>query len=103
VEHHFTGPHFAFDWRDRNYFAEPDDVQIDVGIELPLDVFRRTRSIRFSTTDQRRSTSRSAFRWRRSSATPTAAATGSIFALPDWLFQKIEAAGIRLQSVGGRF
>src|SRR5690242_19997174 len=37
----YTGPHFAFEWRERSYFADFDEAQIDAGIELTLDICRR--------------------------------------------------------------
>jgi hypothetical protein len=37
----YTGPHFAYDWRDRHAFAEHDEAQTDAAIELTLDLCRR--------------------------------------------------------------
>ncbi len=94
----YTGPHFAFDWRDRNYFAEPDEAQIDAAIELTLDICRRHEI------DPVFYYPSTAFDFPRCFQVATIVCHSNCrrdkldLALPDWVFQKIEAAGIRLQS-----
>ena len=57
----------AAEWRERSYFAQLDEAQLDAGIELTLDVCAGMRSILSSTTRRRRTTFRVAFRLRRHS------------------------------------
>ena len=37
----YTGPFLNYDWRGYSYFAQLDEVQVNAGIELTLDVCRR--------------------------------------------------------------
>ena len=94
----YTGPHFAYDWRDRSYFAEPDEAQIDAGIELTLDICRRHEI------DPVFYYPSTVFDFPRCFQVATIVCHSNCrkdkldLCLPDWVFQKIEAAGIRLQS-----
>ena len=94
----YTGFHFAAEWRDRSYFAELDELQVDAAIELTLDVCRRNdiEPVFYypSTT----------YDFPRCFQVATIVCHSNCrrdkldLFLPDWVFQKIEAAGIRLQS-----
>ena len=94
----YTGPYFPYEWRERSYFAEPDEAQIDAGIELTLDICRRNGIDPVfyypSTT----------FDFPRCFQVATIVCHSNCrkdkldLCLPEWVFQKIEAAGIRLQS-----
>jgi len=94
----YTGFDFTADWRGQTHFAELDEPQVDAAIELTLDVCKRHDIAPVfyypSTT----------FDFPRCFTVATIVChsncrkdTLDLF-LPDWVFQKIEAAGIRLQS-----
>jgi len=94
----FTGFHFAADWRGASFFAELDEVQVDAAIDLTLDVCAKNNIDPIfyypSTT----------YDFPRCFQVATIICHSNCrkgkldLFLPDWVFQKIEAAGIRLQS-----
>ena len=94
----YTGYHLAAEWRDDNYFAELDEAQVDAALELTLDICRRNEIDPVfyypSTT----------YDFPRCFQVATIVCHSNCrrdkldLLLPDWVFQKIEAAGIRLQS-----
>jgi hypothetical protein len=94
----YTGLHFAAEWRERNYFAELDEAQIDAGIELTLDICGRHEI------DPVFYYPSTVFDFPRCFQVATIVCHSNCrkdkldLCLPDWVFQKIEAAGIRLQS-----
>ncbi len=94
----YTGLHFTAEWRGEQYFAELDEAQVDAGIELTLDVCARNRiepSFYYPSTT---------FDFPRCFQVATIVCHSNCRAdkidlfLPDWVYQKIEAAGIRLVS-----
>jgi hypothetical protein len=94
----YTGHHFAAEWRDGNYFAELDEAQVDAGIELTLDVCTRHQIdpvfyYPSTTYDFPR-----CFQVATIVCHSNCRKDKTDLFLPDWVFQKIEAAGIPLQS-----
>jgi hypothetical protein len=94
----YTGPFFAFDWRDYSYFAQLDEAQVDAGIELTLDICRRHHiepSFYYPST---------AFDFPRCFQVATIVCHSNCrrdktdLALPDWVYERVEGAGIRLVS-----
>ncbi len=94
----YEGPHFAYEWRERSWFAEPDEAQIDAAIELTLDVCRRHEIepvFYYPST---------AYDFPRCFQVATIVCHSNCrkdqldLCLPEWVVQKIEAAGIRLQA-----
>ena len=93
----YTGPHFAADWRGRSFFAEVDEAQIDAGIELTLDICRRHQIdpvfyYPSTTYDFPR-----CFQVATIVCHSNCRKDKTDLFLPDWVFQKIEAAGIPLR------
>ena len=94
----YTGPYFTHDWRDEHYFAEPDAAQIDAAIALTLDVCQRHEI------DPVFYYPATAYDFPRCFQVATVICGTNCrrdnvdLCLPDWVYQKIEAAGIRLQS-----
>jgi N-acetylmuramoyl-L-alanine amidase len=94
----YRGLHFTSDWRGERFFAELDEAQVDAGIELTLAVCRR-HSIEPSfyypstTYDFPR-----CFRVATIVCHSNCREDKTDLFLPDWVYQKIEAAGIRLVS-----
>ena len=94
----YTGPFFTHDWRGNSYFAQLDEAQVDAGIELTLDVCRRheIEPVFYypSTT----------FDFPRCFQVATIVCHSNCrkdkmdLCLPEWVYEKIQAAGIRLQS-----
>jgi hypothetical protein len=94
----YRGLHFTGEWRGEGYFAELDEVQVDAAIELTLDVCRRHAiepSFYYPSTtfDFPR-----CFRVATIVCHSNCRADKTDLFLPDWVYQKIEAAGIRLVS-----
>jgi hypothetical protein len=92
----YTGPFFAFDWRDYNYFAQLDEAQVDAGIELTLDICRRhdiEPSFYYPSTtiDFPR-----CFQVATIVCHSNCRRDKTDLALPDWVYEKVEGAGIRL-------
>jgi hypothetical protein len=94
----YNGFHFAADWRDHAYFAELDELQVDAAIALTLDVCRR------NVIDPVFYYPSTTYDFPRCFQVATIVCHSNCrrdkldLFLPDWVFQKIEAAGIRLQS-----
>lgn len=94
----YTGPFLTYRWRGADLFAQVDEAQVDAGIELTLDICRRhdIEPVFYypSTT----------FDFPRCFEVATIVCHSNCRAdkldlcLPDWAYEKIEAAGIRLQS-----
>lgn len=94
----YTGPFFAYDWRDYSYFAQLDEAQVDAGIELTLDICRRhdiEPSFYYPSTT---------FDFPRCFQVATIVCHSNCrrdktdLALPDWVYERVEGAGIRLVS-----
>ena len=94
----YNGPFIKYDWRRSHYFAQLDEAQVDAGIELTLDICHRHEIDPVfyypSTT----------FDFPRCFQVATIVCHSNCRAdkldlcLPQWVYEKIEAAGIRLQS-----
>ena len=92
----YRGRYVSGDWRGATHFAAFDEAQIDAAIELTLDVCRRNgidpKFYRPSTT----------YDFPRCFEVATIVCHSNCRAdktdlfLPDWVYQKVEAAGIRL-------
>ena len=94
----YRGLHFTSDWRGERYFAELDEQQVDAGIELTLDLCRRhgiEPSFYYPSTT---------FDFPRCFRVATIVCHSNCredkkdLFLPDWVYQKIEGAGVRLVS-----
>jgi len=94
----YTGFHFAADWREHSHFAELDEAQVDAALELTLDICRRNDIdpvFYFPSTT---------YDFPRCFQVATIVCHSNCrkdkldLLLPEWVYQKIEAAGIRLQS-----
>jgi N-acetylmuramoyl-L-alanine amidase len=94
----YKGVHFSGDWRGGRFFAELDETQVDAAIALTLDICLRHRiepSFYWPSTT---------FDFPRCFQIATIVCHSNCRAdktdlfLPDWVYQKIEAAGIRLVS-----
>ncbi|HEY0143192.1 MAG TPA: N-acetylmuramoyl-L-alanine amidase [Thermoanaerobaculia bacterium] len=94
----YNGPYLTREWRGSRFFAVPDEEQIDAGIELTLDICRRHKI------DPVFYYPSTMFNYPRCFEVATilchsnCRADKTDFCFPDWVYQKIEAAGIRLQS-----
>jgi len=94
----YTGPFINYDWRGFSYFAQPDEAQVDAGIALTLDVCQRhgidpVFYYPSTTFDFPR-----CFQVATIICHSNCRADKADLCLPQWVFEKIEAAGIRLQS-----
>lgn len=92
----YTGRAFTGNWRGGEHWAELDETQVDAGIELTLDICRRHRIepvfYHPSTTyDHPR-----CFQIATIICHSNCRADKTDFWLPDWVWDKIRAAGIRL-------
>jgi hypothetical protein len=94
----YTGFHFAAEWREHSYFAELDEARVDAALELTLDICRRNDIdpvFYFPSTT---------YDFPRCFHVATIVCHSNCrkdkldLLLPEWVYQKIEAAGIRLQS-----
>lgn len=94
----YRGPVLTEEWRGFHHFAQLDEAQVDAGIELTLDICRRheIQPVFYypSTT----------FDFPRCFEVATVLCHSNCrrdktdLCLPKWVYEKIEAAGIRLQS-----
>jgi hypothetical protein len=94
----YGGPYLTEDWRGFRYFAQLDEGQVDAGIELTLDICRRhnIEPVFYypSTT----------FDFPRCFQVATILCHSNCrrdktdLCLPKWVYEKIEAAGIKLQT-----
>jgi hypothetical protein len=94
----YTGPFLNYDWRGFNFFAQLDEAQLDAGIELTLDICRRhdidpTFYCPSTTFDFPR-----CFQVATILCHSNCRADKTDLCLPEWVYEKIEAAGIRLVS-----
>ena len=94
----YTGFDFTADWRGATHFAELDEAQVDAAIALTLDVCHRhdIEPVFYypsTTYDFPR-----CFRVATIVCHSNCRKDKLDLVLPDWVFQKIEAAGIRLQT-----
>ena len=94
----YTGPFFAKAWRGARYFAQLDEAQVDAGIELTLDICRRhdiAPAFYYPSTT---------YDYPRCFEVATIVCHSncrddkSDLCLPEWVYQKISAAGIRMVS-----
>lgn len=94
----YTGFHFAAEWRERSFFAELDEAQVDAAIELTLDICRRNdiEPVFYYPS--------MTYDFPRCFQVATVVCHSNCrkdkldLFLPDWVFQKVEGAGIRLVS-----
>ena len=94
----YTGPFLSFDWRGSQFFAALDEIQVDAGIELTLDICRRhgIDPIFYypsTTFDYPR-----CFEVATILCHSNCRADKTDLCLPEWVYEKIRAAGIPLQS-----
>lgn len=94
----YKGEAFACKWRGYEYFAALDEAQIDAGIELTLDICRRhgidpVFYYPSTTFDYPR-----CFEVATIVCHSNCRADKTDLCLPEWVYAKIRAAGIRLQS-----
>ena len=94
----YEGVHLTREWRGEKFFASLDETQVDAGIALTLDVCLRHNiepSFYYPSTtfDFPR-----CFRVATIVCHSNCRADKTDLFLPDWAYQKIEAAGIRLVS-----
>ena len=94
----YTGRFFAQEWRGSSHFAQLDEAQVDAGLELTLDICRRydiTPTFYYPSTT---------YDFPRCFEVATIVCHSncrkdkSDLCLPKWVYEKIEAAGIRLVS-----
>ena len=93
----YTGPFLMYDWRQSSYFAQLDEAQVDAGIELTLDICRRydiDPVFYYPST---------VYDFPRCFQVATIICHSNCrpdrmdLCLPEWVFEKIEAAGIPLR------
>jgi hypothetical protein len=94
----YTGPVLIQEWRGFDYFAQLDEAQVDAGIELTLDICRRHEIdpvfyYPSTTLDFPR-----CFEVATILCHSNCRADKTDLCLPKWVYEKIEAAGIKLQS-----
>ena len=94
----YTGPLLSHDWRGSSYFAQLDEPQVDAGLALTLDICRRhdidpVFYYPSTTYDFPR-----CFEVATIVCHSNCRADQKDLCLPEWVYEKIEAAGIRLQS-----
>jgi len=94
----YTGPFLMHDWRGSRFFAQLDEIQVDAGIELTLDICRRhdIEPVFYypsTTFDYPR-----CFQVATIICHSNCRADKTDFCLPEWVYEKIRAAGIRLQT-----
>ncbi len=94
----YTGYHVNAEWRNQSYFAELEEAQVDAALELTLDICRR------NDIDPVFYYPSTTYDFPRCFQVATIVCHSNCrkdkldLMLPDWVFQKIEAAGVRLQS-----
>ena len=94
----YTGSFLQYEWRGFNFFAQLDEAQVDAGIALTLDICRRhdidpVFYFPSTTCDFPR-----CFQVATIVCHSNCRADKTDLCLPEWVYEKIEAAGIRLQS-----
>jgi hypothetical protein len=94
----YTGYHFAEEWRGHTHFAQLDEVQVDAAVELTLDICRR------NDIDPVFYYPSTTYDFPRCFQVATIVCHSNCrrdkldLCLPQWVFDKIEAAGIHLKS-----
>jgi hypothetical protein len=94
----YTGSFLNYDWRGSRYFAQLDEAQVDAGIELTLDICRR------HDIDPAFYCPSTTFDFPRCFQVATilchsnCRADKTDLCLPEWVYEKIEKAGIPLVS-----
>jgi len=94
----YTGPFLTYDWRGHSHFAQLDEAQVDAGIELTLDICRR------HDIDPVFYYPSTTFDFPRCFQVATIVCHSNCrtdkmdLCLPEWVYEKIAAAGIRLES-----
>jgi hypothetical protein len=93
----YTGPFLAQKWRGFQHFAQLDEAQVDAGIELTLDICRRNNIepvfyYPSTTYDYPR-----CFQVATIICHSNCRKDKTDLCLPKWVYEKIEAAGIKLQ------
>ena len=94
----YTGPSLTYNWRGHGYFAQLDETQVDAGIELTLDICHRhdidpVFYYPSTTFDFPR-----CFQVATIVCHSNCRADKTDLCLPEWVYEKVRAAGIRLQS-----
>ena len=94
----YTGPFLTYPWRGWRHFAQLDEAQVDAGIELTLDICRRhdIEPVFFcpsTSFDFPR-----CFRVATILCHSNCRADKTDLCLPEWVYEKIEAAGVRVVS-----
>jgi hypothetical protein len=94
----YDGPFLTHDWRGSQYFAQLDEAQVDAGIELTLDICRRhdidpVFYYPSTTYDFPR-----CFQVATIVCHSNCRADKLDLCLPEWVFEKVRAAGIPLVS-----
>ena len=94
----YTGAFLTYEWRGFDFFAQLDEPQVDAGIALTLDICRRHAIdpvFYYPSTvwDFPR-----CFQVATIVCHSNARRDKTDLCLPEWVYEKIEAAGIRLQS-----
>jgi hypothetical protein len=94
----YNGPFIAHDWRGFNFFAQLDEPQVDAGIALTLEICKRNNIepvfyYPSTTYDFPR-----CFQLATVVCHSNCRADKTDLCLPQWVYEKIEAAGIRLAS-----
>jgi hypothetical protein len=92
----YTGPFLTYDWRGHNYFAQLDEAQVDAGIELTLDICRRhdidpVFYYPSTTYDFPR-----CFQVATIICHSNCRTDKTDLCLPEWVYEKVRAAGVRL-------
>ena len=94
----YTGPFINYEWRGHSYFAQPDEAQIDAAIALTLDICRRHEIEPIFYYPSLTLDFPRCFQVATILCHSNCRPDKTDLCLPDWVFDKIEAAGIRLQS-----
>ena len=92
----YKGPYLTYQWRGYHHFAQLDEAQVDAGIELTLDICRRhgIDPVFFCPS--------TSFDYPRCFQVATIVCHSNCRAdktdlcLPEWVYEKIEEAGIRV-------
>jgi len=93
----YTGPFFTSDWRGHSHFAQLDEAQVDAGIELTLDICRRHDIDPVFYHPSTKFDFPRCFQVATIVCHSNCRADQPDFCLPEWVYEKIQAAGIRLQ------
>jgi hypothetical protein len=94
----YTGPFLSLDWRGSKCFGQLDEIQLDAGIELTLDICRRHDIEPVFYYPLHRIDYPAASRWQRSSAHSNCRAEKADLCFAGMGVRKIWTAGIRLQT-----